>query len=301
MKLADLSPVDLNKRLHNSGLFFRIGPFSIKLRSNLTDFASILHRLYADYPLTVDDFADFHIKLYSPNGVRRWWRPQVRFSLDGEQPFAPFPRDTALPFLEWGLNWSVATRTHYYLMLHAGVVEKNNAAIVLPALPGSGKSTLCAALIHRGWRLLSDEFALVRPSDLALVPQPRLIPLKNESIAIIRTFAANAVLGPEFHKTRKGTVAHLRPPSNSVERAHEIAKARWIVFPAYQSGVECRLVPLDKEWAFMKLSHNSFNYELLGLKGFEMVSELIDTCATYRLELSDLDQAVRCLDELVSA
>jgi predicted ATPase len=29
--------------------------------------------------------------------------------------------------------------------------------VILPAPPGSGKSTLCAALVTRGWRLLSDE------------------------------------------------------------------------------------------------------------------------------------------------
>jgi predicted ATPase len=46
-------------------------------------------------------------------------------------------------------------------MLHAAVVEKNGKALILPALPGSGKSTLSAALAMNGWRFLSDEFTMI--------------------------------------------------------------------------------------------------------------------------------------------
>jgi predicted ATPase len=33
------------------------------------------------------------------------------------------------------------------------VVERDGHALILPAMPGSGKSTLTAALVQRGWRL----------------------------------------------------------------------------------------------------------------------------------------------------
>ena len=64
--------------------------------------------------------------------------------------------------------------------------------MLLPAAPGSGKTTLCAGLSLRGWRLLSDEFGLIRPGTTDLVPVPRPMALKNESIDVIRQFDREA-------------------------------------------------------------------------------------------------------------
>src|SRR3546814_5884714 len=51
--------------------------------------------------------------------------------------------------------------------------------IFLPGAPGSGKSTLTACLVHNGWRLLSDEIALVSLQDGGLTALARSISLKN--------------------------------------------------------------------------------------------------------------------------
>ncbi|MCB1776726.1 MAG: HprK-related kinase A [Candidatus Competibacteraceae bacterium] len=282
-----------------NGLCFRIGPFHFRLHSDLSEFTELIRRMYADYAWSVSEFADFHIDLVRHAHWLRPWQPQVQFFVGDKAPFQPFPRDTALPFLEWGLNWCVATHAHHYLMLHAGVIEKNNQTLILPAWPGSGKSTLTAALCQRGWRLLSDEFGLVRPQDGLLAPFPRLIPLKNESIAVFRDFAPNAVMGPEYPKTRKGTVCHLRPPTDSIERDQELAKPRWIVFPEYRKGVAMNLCPIEKTQAFVMLSGHSFNYDLIGLRGFRALANLIDTCDCYTFEYGgDLEQAVVQLNTL---
>lgn len=302
MIVADVDLAELCERLAGPGLFFRSGPFSIHLRSDLPDLPGLFKRLYADYPLLADGaFADFHVRLYRQRGLRRWWRPQVQFQVDDEAPFFPFPQDTALPFLEWGLNWCIASRAHQYLMLHAGALEKDGRVLLLPAWPGAGKSTLCAGLIHRGWRLLSDEFALVRPADLQIVPLPRPIALKNESIALLRRFAPQAVLGPEFPKTRKGTVAHLRAPRASVVRAAETAPAGWIVFPKFQAGALARLYRLPRAQAFVRLSGNAFNYELSGLRGFQAAAGLIESCDCYQFSYPDLESAVAQIGALTAA
>lgn len=300
MKVAELTTSEIRSHLQSDfGLNLRLGTFTVRLHSNLPDLPRLLGHLYAEYPLTPEtDYADFHIRINWEGIVRRFFRPQVQFWIDEETPFSPFPADTALPFLEWGLNWCVAMRAHQYLMLHSAVLEKNNKALLLPAWPGSGKSTLCAALCHRGWRLLSDEFALVRPISFALVPFPRLIPLKNESIAIIRAFAPEAIMGPEYPKTRKGTVCHVRPPVDSIERAEQTVQARWIIFPKFQTGAETGLQPLAKTRAFLKLADNSFNYEQIGLRGFETVAGLIDSCDCYLFQYSDLEQAMAQLNAL---
>ena len=301
MILRDISLDQFSRSLHSRHFGYQIGPFTVRLYSDVKQVAALFYRLYADCTLAVDPpIADFHMQLERPRNLRRWYRPQVYFRADGETPFAPFALDTAFPLLEWGFNWCIATRAHQYLMLHSAVVEKNGLGVLLPAWPGSGKSTLCAALVHRGWRLLSDEFGLVKPDTTSFVPCPRSIPLKNESIGVIRRFAPQAVLGPTFPKTRKGSVAHVKPPADSVARANEAARARFVVFPQFDAGNSATLKTLAKSRAFMKLAGNSFNYKLLGESGFRTVARIIDASDCYLFPFGDLDQAIGQLDELTS-
>jgi HprK-related kinase A len=300
LTVASVPSDQLATTLRKSGIHYHLGPFTVSLRTPIPSVVDLLYRMYGDYPLvTRDPIADFHIRLTPPPGPRRWIRPQVNFISDGENIFDPFPLDTAFPLLEWGLNWCIATQAHQYLMLHSAVVERQGHAVLFPAWPGSGKSTLCAALIHRGWRLLSDEFGLVRPSDIQMVPLPRCIPLKNESIEVIKDFAPAAKMGPTFTKTRKGDIAHLKPPADSIRRAHEPAVPRFIVFPNYTTEHRCQLTPLPKSRAFLKLAGNSFNYELLGAAGFRTVASIIRSSDCYILHFSDLDAAVATIDQLM--
>lgn len=270
------------------------------MQSDIAAVATLLYEFYADCPL--EDAAavsDYRLALRHPVSVRRWVKPQAEFIADGDKPFAPLPLSSAFPLLEWGFNWSVATTAHQFLMLHAAVVEKNGNAMVLPALPGSGKSTLCAALCHRGWRLLSDEFGLIRPGTTAFVPFPRCIPLKNESIDVMKRFAPDAIIGPTFTKTRKGDVAHVKPPGKSAQQFDCTAQARLIVFPLYSSDTETQLLPISKARAFMKVCTNAFNYEIMGVDGFRTVADLIDNSDCHLLHYSDLEEAVALVNALV--
>ncbi|QBQ54515.1 HprK-related kinase A [Nitrosococcus wardiae] len=301
MKVACLKVPELKERLSGVGLYLKTGPFIVRLQGQIGTLPQIIRLLYADFPVAKGEvIADFHISLRKPGNLRYWWRPQVLFQIDGRIPFEPFPLKLATPLLEWGMNWCIATRAHHYLMLHAGIVEKNGQGIILPAYPGSGKSTLCAALIHRGWRLLSDEFGLVNMEDGRIVPLPRPISLKNQSIAVIREFAPDAVIGPSFPKTRKGTVAHLRPPTSSVERMEETVSPSLVIFPRYKTGAPTVLESYSQAYAFLKLANNAFNYEVLGVNGFKLVTKMIRSCQCYALSFGDLDEAIAKLDALVA-
>src|SRR4029079_4735133 len=129
------------------------------------------------------------------------------------------PVGHALAVLEWGLNLVIALRSHSWLMLHSAAVERSGGVLLLPAWPGAGKTTLCTALAFRGWRLLSDEFGLVEPRSRLIAAIPRPMPLKNEAIEVIRAFAPDAELGPTIPNTRKGTIAHVKPPSDSIHHS----------------------------------------------------------------------------------
>jgi HprK-related kinase A len=300
MKIGDLSlPEALKKTSDAKGLSFDVGSFSVRLRSSHKNFISTFHQLYTDFPVITDNqLIDFHIDMKAPTSPRRWIRPQIIARIDGQEPFQAFATSHAMPLFEWALNWSIARLGQHQLMLHAAVLERHGKALILPAMPGSGKSTLSAALAQRGWRFLSDEFCLIHPSHGQVVPIPRPTPLKNQSIEVIRQFDSRVFIGPLFEKTRKGTIGHLRAPAASVECLKQTATPAWIIFPQYQSLSDVTIEPLNKSAAFLKLATNSFNYTLLGSNSFNMIKAVIDACDCYNLSYSNLNDVITQLDAL---
>ena len=297
--LSALAPGDLESALSGGGLWFDLGAAVMRVRSDLPSLAVPLQSVYRNFPMRATPvWADLHVDLVRPRSLRRWWRSQVRFRSDGQIPFEPFPADTALPLLEWGANWLIGRRLNDLLLLHAGVVERDGLALVMPALPGSGKSTLTAALSLRGWRLLSDEFGAFDPRRRAFVSVLKPVALKNQSIAVIRSVDASAPLGPEFPKTRKGTVAHLAPDSEAVRRVHDVALPGAVVMPRWQAGSPTRLEPMPPEMVFSSLAFNAFNYTVLGRTGFDSVVDIAQRCPAWQLVYSDLEDAMDRLGAL---
>lgn len=298
-RVADLSLAELRQHLRAGSFALQTGSLTSRIRSGLPDVARSIHVLYGNHAFEIaPDFSDFHVEVRQPRNLRRWIRRQVEFLIDGERPFEPLPRDQAPAFLEWGLNWCIAASCHQWITIHAACLERDGLAIVLPAPPGSGKSTLCAALSHRGWRLLSDELALLDPKTLLAHALARPINLKNASIELIRAFEPDSVWGPETYDTAKGRVTHLRPPLDSVNRMLQPARPAWIVFPRYEAGAPPLLTPRSKAQTFIHFTQNSFNYGPLGRSGFDTCARLISQCDCYDFSYSKLDDAVEVFDWL---
>jgi hypothetical protein len=300
MKLADLALPQLRQRLADNALCLRTGPFVTRIHSPMPLVADGLLRLYGEFPLDDGPFQDFHVRIGPPTGLRRWLRPQINFWYDDHSPFKPLPANHAFALMEWGLNWCVAGHAHHYLMLHAAVLEKNGRAVVLPGDPGAGKSTLTAALMLSGWRLLSDEITLIDREDGLLVGLARPVSLKNASIDVIQQAFPDAVIGAPAYDTHKGTVAHVRPSADSVARVGEKARPAWVIFPRWKAGAAARLSPHSRADAMLHTASHAFNYSLLGGLGFELNAALMDACACYDFEYSSLDDALKIFAELAA-
>ncbi len=302
MLLSATPHQQLSDQLAGEGVNLKIGPFHINLTSTLPGVADNLFHLYGAYPIqSSTELIDFYIQLKAPSAIRRWIRPQATFSFDGHLPFKPLPQRQSFAMFEWGLNWCVANNAHQYLVIHSAVVEKNGKAFIFPGTPGSGKSTLCAGLVSQGWRLLSDEMALVSITTGLITPIPRPISLKNESIEIVKSLSNELYVGKPIHDTAKGDVAHMRPPQSSVEKNDVQATPAAVIFPKYRKGAHTELSTLSKGRTFLKLAENSFNYHILGSMGFNVLTNLVEQCQCFNFTYQNLDEAYSTLGNLINA
>lgn len=301
MNLGQKSLQEIRAALRGTGLTLNIGPFVFRIRSEIESIAQGLSTLYPDYPVAQPGaFADYTVHIDRGAGLRRWIIPQAIFRYDGHEAFAPLPENHAFPLLEWAMNWCISTQAHQYLLLHAAVLEREGCAVIMPAPPGSGKSTLCAGLMLRGWRLLSDELAMISLTEARVTPLGRPVSLKNQSIDVIRRYAPESVFNVITPDTSKGSVTHLKVPTEHLLRIRESATPGWVVFPKYVAGSGPNLLARSKANSMLELGRNSFNYLVLGRAGFEALTRTVDSCDCYDFQYSQLDDAVEVFDRLLA-
>lgn len=300
LNLSTLELPTFNKQISGDGIRFAIGPFNIALQSNIKPLSHNIYNLYQKNALVPEDqFIDYHVRVSTPSTIRRFIKPQVKFELDGTSPFKPLPLDQSCAFFEWGLNWTIAQHAMQYLIVHCAVLEKDGRAVILPGMPGAGKSTLCAALAHHGWRLLSDEQALISTASGVISPLARPICLKNESIDIIKNYCPKAQFGALVKNTAKGDITHVKAPSDAIEKIEQPASPCLIVFPQFEATPSSLFLnPLSQGVAMIEMINHCFNYTVLGENGFNTLKNMVAKSRCYELRYHYLDDAISVLDEL---
>ncbi|RME35737.1 MAG: HprK-related kinase A [Gammaproteobacteria bacterium] len=300
--VASLTRRELRARLSREGLQLVIPPVTARITSSIDTVLEGIQILYAPYQVSDHPFADFHVHLRASQGVRRLVGRQVIFDFDGMRPFSPHPLGQAFPVFEWALNWCITNHLHEYLIVHGAVVEKEGKALLMPGVPGAGKSTLAAALMLTGWRLLSDEHILLR-SDGLIQPAPRPVSLKNQSIELIRGRWPDAHIGRVVHDTRKGSIVHLCADDESITRADSAPSPALLVFPRYEATLP---LPLEMDQigradALIRLHEHCFNFHILREEGFNRLTRLVGECECFDLRYRDLDQALEWLEHQLAA
>lgn len=245
-----------------------------------------------------DVFTDFVVD-FDKNG--RFWSNEYDFRLSGNH-FRYATEAIAVPIFEWGFNWLATSFSTRYLSFHAAVVEKNGVAVVLPAPPGSGKSTMCALMMLHGWRLLSDEHCYIDRTSGLIVPFVRPVSLKNNSIDVIGRYDASFASQASFDDTLKGRMKYLAPTPVSWSQATTPAKAGFVIFPRYvATRTQLEITTLPEAELFMAMLQNSFNFTVFGEEAFDLLADFTGSVQAYTLEYSDNSQMLAWVETLVNA
>jgi len=219
---------------------------------------------------------------------------RIEVRVDGVRVAGARDAGNAAAWLLWHVNRAVIDASPEYLQLHAASVSMGGRALVFPGSPGSGKTTLAAALVQRGLGYLTDELVALADDDLTIVPFPKSLAFDEGSIAALWGPAGPPghaeVVGPELPGTEK---VHVVPACIRAEANAGACPARMVVAPRYLRGASTRLARLDAADALMTLVTNTVNLECHGSAGLRRLAVLAERGSCYRLEFSDLDEACR--------
>ena len=184
--------------------------------------------------------------------------------------------------------------------MHAGVLAKDNKAILLPAHPGSGKSTTSCAFMKHGWRLLSDELALITPNTLTVTPFVRPVCLKNASVDIVSEWLPEQAKSDIAPNTHKGDVAHLAPTEISWREKASTASLSAVVLRSYRADTYCEIQPLTHRQAFNQIYEHCFNIGILGAQGFSTLAGIADKVSAYHITFNEADEIVSFIEETLA-
>ncbi len=196
----------------------------------------------------------------------------------------------------------VAALNHYPLgaYLHAAVMRTGGGCLLLPARPGSGKTTLAAGLARVGFAYHTDEVAVLDRDRLAVRGLPMCLTLKEGAWTLLAPLYPAISSLPVHQRVDGKAVRYLPPPVQIGDPALDRHwPVRWIVFPRYRPGAPTRLEPVRRTEALRRLLDECLALRLV--LDEERVAQLvrwIGDIACLELEYGDLDQAVVALRDL---
>jgi hypothetical protein len=202
--------------------------------------------------------------------------------------------DRALAVLLWHINSEVVRRsTPCYPVVHAAAAVKGGVTVLLPAAPSSGKTTTVAGLISRaGFGYVSDEAVGIDPATLLTKHYPKPLSIDRGSWPAL----------PELRPEHDLVTGQWQVPARSIVPRPATAQApiRFVIEPAYDPAARTRLVPVTRGTMLMRLADSAFNFASAPERNLAVLARVAEGAECYRLPVSDLDQAIALIDDLMT-
>ena len=168
-----------------------------------------------------------------------------------------------------------------HAMLHAAVLVRNGCGLLLPAVAGSGKTTLTAWLLGDDFGLLSDELAAVGPGDV-LDGLTRPLNIKPGSRLLVDGFDW---LGDALAQSRLSADVTLVPWQR--HRADKL-RAAAIICPCYEANAAFSVERLSHGLCAKALMGSLLNARNLPKHGLAFANHFAGARPGYRIRYSNL-------------
>ena len=183
------------------------------------------------------------------------------------------------------------------LVFHAGAVAKDGIVVVLPAEPGGGKTSLVAALLKQGFEYLSDEFAIIDPESLKVLPFPKGLCFKEGGIELFPHLKPKSLYVEWDMGGETGRLWYLDPLDLGPGVSREARRVRYIIFPERDGSEE--IVEISKAKAILKLAGNLLNLDFFGRDLLDAMVELVRETECLCLRTGKPQEGARLIRSLV--
>lgn len=293
-KAADAATAPLAAALHEH--HYRVGDVVLRTRYASAAAKSIVHPVLAHLETAPDPgksnpLIDFAIA--EDAGGFALFRDQVKLH-------GPVPGGELVPLVQREALLAAYEASDCLAAFHAGAVCGAQHCLLLPGAPGSGKSTLTAALMNAGLTYLTDELVLLMPDTHVIRPLPVSLGLKRGSWPVLAPAFPMLESLPVYFQEDGTGVRYLTPRKKSQLPKEFGYVVHSIVFPRYEAGARTGLTELTAAKALYRLAEAG--YAVPGQFGPDVVEELIawiSRLECYELRLGDLNSAVSAIKELL--
>lgn len=263
---------------------FRALSFGFRFRSEVPDAVDAVDRLLEPFAVPTD------------GAGARWPLVEIgrtgsgyTVTVDGSVTQRTDTLPTAVGWVAWKASLEAIETAEDVLVLHAGAVARRGRAVVLPAPPDSGKTTLTAALVRSGFRYLSDEAALLDPRTGLVHPFPRALAMDAGSL---RAVGAN-------NGHDGGTLRHVPVEDLGGRAADGPVPVTAVVFPSYRPGADVAIEPVGRAATVVALAEQAFNADRFGAEGVRLLADVVRDATCWRLTMGDARRAAALVREVV--
>lgn len=201
----------------------------------------------------------------------------------------------AVAMLLWHVNRRAVEATTDLVVLHAAGAARDGRAVILPAPMESGKTTLVAGLLQRGFDYLSDELVAVEPDGERLVAYPKAVSLDPGSWPVLPDLQPTVTAEVRPWIPRQWQVA---PQSVRSDAAISGAAPMLVVFPRYLADTPTVLSPLHRADALLELAQCTFGFLERPERNLRALSRVAGASRCSRLQVGELQEACDLIERL---
>ena len=242
----------------------------------------------------------FRARMYGdPSHYSVWIEDMGGFGVDPDVPRITVPPDAEAVRREerlWGVPAALCFSRRGDLPMHASAVEVDGRALVFCGPGRFGKTTLAAAFLRNGHRVLSEDLVCSRPGDEpTVVPGPATVRIRPDVYERLGPIAGTQVVATDPDRVHLQLVEQLRGSGDPVPLAGVVILRRGLP--------DIELYRVEAERFLAELFTVSFNLptDAERVRAFTGVADLASTVPLWLLDRPlEFDTLDRVVDRLIT-